>query len=299
MVRMLSLCAGVALGTISLVLPEPACAQSSDPYISAIDDRPAARLKRLRERNKTQAIAPEMVVIPPGQFTMGSPNGEARRDRNEGPQVPVNIGYSFEIGRFEVTFADWRQCVDGGGCNGYRPDDNGWGRGDRPVTGVSYEDVQSYIDWINKATGDTYRLPTEAEWEYVARAGGTAPFSTASGHSISDRDANFNGQFPYGGAPKGKYLKKTVPVGSYAANAFGVHDIHGNVYEWVSDCYARSHDGNPGDGSARRDGDCTRRIMRGGSWVTHGYQMRAAKRLRYTMDYRYDDFGFRLARTLN
>ncbi len=299
MARMLSVCAGVALGLVSVLLPESACAQSGDPYINAIDDRPAARLKRLREKNRAKTVLPDMVVIPPGQFMIGSPDSEPKRDRNEGPQQPISIDYSFEIGRFEVTFAEWQQCVDAGGCKGYNPDDKGWGRGDHPVTNISYNDVESYISWLNAATGESYRLPSESEWEYVARAGRDVPFSTTSGYSISDREANFNGEFPYGGAPKGRYLKKTVPVGSYAPNDFGVHDIHGNVYEWVADCYVAGHAGNPGDGSARRDGDCNRRIMRGGSWVTHGYQMRAAKRLRYTMDYRYDDFGFRLARTLN
>lgn len=242
---------------------------------------------------------PEMVVVPPGSFLIGSPANQKKRDRNEGPQVPVTIDYAFEIGRYEVTFAEWRRCVDAGGCQGYLPGDNGWGRGDRPVTNISYNDVQSYIEWINAETGLTYRLPSEAEWEYVAREGRQLPFSTMQGLSISDDHANFNGKFPYGpNAVPGDYRRQTVPVGSYDQNDFGVHDIHGNVYEFVSDCYVETHKGNPGDGSPRRDGDCNARIIRGGSWVTHGYQMRAAKRLRYTMDHRYDDFGFRLARTI-
>ncbi|MEM9600664.1 MAG: formylglycine-generating enzyme family protein [Pseudomonadota bacterium] len=239
------------------------------------------------------------VVIPPGQFLMGSPKTQQKRDRNEGPQVPVRIDYAFEIGRHEVTFDEWAECRKDGGCNGYRPDDNGWGRGKRPVTNISYNDAQSYIKWLNAKTGRNYRLPSEAEWEYVARAGQQLPFSTGTGRAISAQFANFNGEFPYGpGSTPGKYLRKTVPVGSYAANSFGVHDIHGNVYEFVSDCYVAGHKGNPGDGSPRRDGNCDARIIRGGSWVTHGYQMRAAKRLRYTKDHRYDDFGFRLARTI-
>ncbi|MEL6686303.1 MAG: formylglycine-generating enzyme family protein, partial [Pseudomonadota bacterium] len=296
-------------------------AQSSDPYISALDDRPAARLRRLREANPElepqkdfiaptekpgfhwqpleHPLVPEMVVIGPGQFLMGSPANQRRRDRNEGPQVPVTIDYAFEIGRYEVTFNDWEKCVRGGGCNGYRPDDKGWGRGNRPVTNISYNDAQSYIRWLNEQTGLEYRLPSEAEWEYVARAGKPLPFSTPTGRGISAQEANFNGKFPYGpGTEAGDYKRKTVPVGSYPANSFGVHDIHGNVYEFVSDCYVAGHMGNPGDGSPRRDGNCEARIIRGGSWVTHGYQMRAAKRLRYTMEHRYDDFGFRLARTI-
>ena len=310
-------------GALGLVLADvpSASAQSNDPYISAIDDRPAARLRRMREAeteiptdpnvvppsDKTgfdwqpleHPLVPEMVVIRPGQFMMGSPVTQKRRDRNEGPQIPVTINYAFEIGRFEVTFDDWEKCVRGGGCNGYRPEDNGWGRGRRPVTNISYNDAQSYIRWLNASTGLKYRLPSEAEWEYVARAGKPLPFSTPTGRGISAREANFNAKFPYGpGTVAGEYIRQTLPVGSFPANSFGVHDIHGNVYEFVSDCYVAGHIGNPADGSPRRDGNCDARIIRGGSWVTHGYQMRAAKRLRYTMDHRYDDFGFRLARTI-
>lgn len=311
-----SLAAFITVGGTALISGE-ASAQSSDPYISAIDDRPAARLRREREREEFRDTTrnlqvphvpqtvkrdgqPEMVVIPPGDFMMGSPQQQKKRDRNEGPQIRVSIDYAFEIGRYEVTFDEWNACVKAGGCKGYKPGDNGWGKGQRPVTNISYNDAQNYIKWINAKTGMTYRLPSEAEWEYVARAGQPLPFSTQAGRSISAQYANFNGEFPYGpNAQKGKYLRKTVPVGSYPANSFGVHDIHGNVYEFVSDCYVAGHAGNPGDGSPRRDGNCDARIIRGGSWVTHGYQMRAAKRLRYTMDHRYDDFGFRLARTIN
>jgi formylglycine-generating enzyme required for sulfatase activity len=287
---------------------DTARAQTGDPYIGAIDDRPAARLRRSRELQQRTTPAPaqrpegapEMVIIQPGSFLMGSPQDQQRRDRNEGPQTPISIDYAFEMGRNEVTFDNWKLCVADGGCNGYRPEDNGWGRGKRPVTNVSYNDAAAYIRWLNKKTGLAYRLPSEAEWEYVARAGQQLPFSTGSGRVITDRFANFNGKFPYGpDAEPGEYIRKTVPVGSYPANSFGVHDIHGNVYEFVSDCYVAGHSGNPGDGSPRRDGDCDASVIRGGSWVTHGYQMRAAKRLRYTKEHRYDDFGFRLARTVD
>lgn len=315
---LVGLCGSLVTGT--------AAAQSNDPYINAYDERPAARLRRLDNMPDQRAHptamrapqrpafsvyqgplpdparpegAPEMVVIPPGTFLMGSPANQKRRDRNEGPQVPIHIDYAFEIGRYEVTFDEWNLCVQDGGCNGYMPSDNGWGRGRRPVTNISYNDAQSYIRWLNAKTGLQYRLPSEAEWEYVARAGRPLPFSTPTGRGISAREANFNGKFPYGpGTTPGEYIRQTLPVGSFPANSFGVHDIHGNVYEFVSDCYVAGHFGNPGDGSPRRDGNCEARIIRGGSWVTHGYQMRAAKRLRYTMEHRYDDFGFRLARTL-
>jgi len=177
------------------------------------------------------------------------------------------------------------------------PSDKGWGRGHRPVINVSLDDAQAYLRWLNHKTGLQYRLLSEAEWEYIARAGRGTPFG--HGDSLSSRQANFNGAFPYGDAPSGDYLKRTKPVGSYEANDFGLFDVHGNVYEWVEDCWNPDHRGAPNDGSARLSGDCRYRIMRGGSWVTHGYQMRAAKRLRYTTDYRYDDYGFRIARTLD
>lgn len=319
-VTMTALASVLTLGALS-PLGGSVVAQSSDPYISAIDDRPAARLQRKRAAGVQPApspllpsrkppnpnrlaptppgAGPDMVTIQPGRFKMGSTRYERRRDPNEGPQVEVDIGYAFEIGRYEVTFDEWDACVAGGGCDNYKPSDNDWGRGRRPVTNVSFEDAQNYIQWLNAKTGLEYRLPSESEWEYVARAGRLYPFSTQLGLSISASAANFNGEFPYGpNGVKGSYLRKTVPVGSYSPNGFGVYDIHGNVYEWVTDCYVDSHRGNPLDGSPRTDGDCDARIMRGGSWVTHGYQMRAAKRLRYTTDHRYDDFGFRLARTL-
>lgn len=249
-----------------------------------------------RDHSQPSPRAMNMVTIPPGQFLMGSPQTELERDANEGPQIAVTIAMPFEIGRFEVTFDDWNKCIKGGGCKGYSPDDSGWGKGQRPVINISWNDSQTYIRWLNRKTGLRYRLPTEAEWEYVARGNLNAPFST--GNSISSKQANFNGEFPYGAAPKGVYRKKTLPVGSFPANEYGVYDIHGNVYEWVQDCWSPNHENAPRDGRARTDGDCKYRIMRGGSWVTYGYQMRASKRLRYTQDYRYNDYGFRIARTL-
>ncbi len=251
---------------------------------------------RIIDHSKPSPASRNMAVIQPGSFMMGSPEDEVQRDNNEGPRHKVTIDYTFEIGKYEITFNDWRKCVAGGGCRGYRPKDAGWGRGKRPAIYISWNDAQSYIKWLNRTTGYRYRLPTEAEWEYVARGQTKAPFST--GDSISAAQANFNGEHPYGKAPTGEYRRKTLPVGSFAANKYGVYDIHGNVYEWVQDCWSPSHVGAPIDGSARSDGDCNFRIMRGGSWVTHGYQMRASKRLRYTTDYRYDDYGFRLARTI-
>jgi len=257
---------------------------------------PKQRIKKPIDHSRPSASKMNMVTIQPAAFIMGSPRDEARRDSNEGPQREVVIPAAFEIGKYEVTFNDWNTCVTGGGCRGYRPDDGGWGKGRRPVINISWNDTQSYLKWLNKVTGLRYRLPTEAEWEYVARGGMNAPFST--GNSIDSSQANFNGEHPYGEDRKGTYRRKTLSVGSFESNKLGVYDIHGNVYEWVQDCWSPNHVDAPRDSRARQDGDCNYRIMRGGSWVTHGYQMRASKRLRYTKDYRYDDYGFRIARTL-
>lgn len=239
----------------------------------------------------------EMVVINPGSGKLGSPDFEKRRARNEGPLRDTYIGYQFEVSKYEITFDDWNKCVNGGGCSGHKPDDKGWGKGKRPVINVSFNDAQNYLKWLNGKTGQNYRLLSEAEWEYVARAGQDGPFG--NGYDISAQAANFDGKAPYGSGAKGPYLRKTQPVGQYQPNAFGVYDMHGNVYEWVEDCWSPSHSGATGDGSARKDGDCKFRVMKGGSWVAHGYQTRAAARIRYVTDYRYDDYGIRIARTLN
>jgi len=239
----------------------------------------------------------EMVVINSGAGKLGSPDFEKKRKRHEGPMRDTYINYQFEVSKYEITFDDWDKCVSDGGCSGHKPNDKGWGRGKRPVIDVSFNDAKNFLKWLNGKTGGDYRLLSEAEWEYVARAGQDAPFG--NGYDLSAQDANFNGTAPYGSGAKGPYLRKTQPVGQYAPNAFGVHDMHGNVYEWIEDCYSPDHSGSAGDGSARTDGDCKFRLMKGGSWVAHGYQARAAARIRYVTDYRYDDYGIRIARTLN
>ncbi len=300
MPRIITLCA-LAL-TAPIFVVETACAaDAASPeavhYMSlnAVKPKIIGTVRKV-DHGRPSPAKMNMVTIRPGIFTMGSPQSEARRDANEGPQHQVHINYPFEVGKYEITFEDWNACIAGGGCRGHRPKDGGWGQGKRPVINISWQDSKAYINWLNKKTGLNYRLLSEAEWEYVARDGQGGPFST--GFGIGAYDANFNGEFPYGNGPQGAYRRKTMAVGSFPANNFGVYDIHGNVYEWVEDCWSETHLGAPGNGSARKDGDCKFRVMRGGSWVTHGYQMRAAKRLRYTTNYRYDDYGFRIARTL-
>lgn len=240
---------------------------------------------------------PEMVVIPAGEFVMGSPAGEiGRKAREEGPQHRVTIGQTFALGKYEVTYAEWDACVSDGGCNGYRPKDRGWGRGNRPVIYVSWYDAKAYVAWLSRKTGKRYRLPSEAEWEYAARAGTTTPFHFGS--TISSDRANYNGRRTYGSGRKGVYRAKTIPVGSFPSNAFGLHDVHGNVWEWVEDCWNDSYVGAPSDGSAWTSGHCNTREMRGGSWTYGPGSVRSAFPNWNPSDSRAYDGGFRVARTL-
>ncbi len=237
---------------------------------------------------------PEMVVVPAGRFRMGDLNGGGWD--SEKPVHTVTIPQPFSIGKYEVTFAEWDACVSDGGCGGYRP--KGWrrGRGDRPVIYVSWKDANAYVAWLSRRTGYTYRLLSEAEWEYAARAGTTTPFHFGS--SISTDQANYHGNGTYGSGRKGVYRQKTVPVGSFPANAFGLHDVHGNVWEWVEDCWHWSYEGAPSDGGAWTTGDnCSSRVLRGGSWYSGPKYLRAAQRSR-DGGVRSDSLGFRVARTL-
>jgi formylglycine-generating enzyme required for sulfatase activity len=229
---------------------------------------------------------PEMVVVPAGEFMMGSPPDEQYRYENEGPQHSVEIAKPFVVGKFEVTFAEWDACVKTGGCK-YQPQDEGWGRGRRPVINVLWDDIaNSYLPWLVRVTGKTYRLLTEAEWEYATRAGTTTPFST--GRMITSAQANFNGNHTYGGSSKGQHREKTVEVGSFQPNAFGLYDMHGNVWERVQDCFRDKvgYAGAPSDGSAVIEGECYYRVLRGGAWYYDPRLLRSAVRDAVSADVR-------------
>ena len=228
---------------------------------------------------------PLMVVVPPGSFMMGSPDSEGERYDREGPVHEVTLAKPFAVGVYEVSFTEWDVCVSAGGCSGYRPDDWDWGRGSRPVINVGWDDAQGYVDWLSGATGKTYRLLSESEWEYAARAGTTGRYHW--GNRISSSKANY-----------GQKVDKTMPVGSYPPNAFGLHDVHGNVSEWVGDCWSDSYSGAPTDGSVWEAGDCGYAVKRGGSWRGNPRNLRSANRVRITTGYRLISVGFRVARTL-
>ncbi len=231
---------------------------------------------------------------------MGSPDTEKGRGKDEGPQRKVVIEKPFAIGKTEVTFAEWDACASQGGCQ-HKPADEGWGRGKQPVLNVSWSDANQYVAWLTKRTGKAYRLPTEAEWEYAAR-GATkitetpAPFST--GPTITYKQANFDANFIYGTGRIGIYRQKAVPAGSLPANAFGLHEMHGNVWEWVQDCYKPDYQDAPVDGSAVTASDCQLRILRGGAWNYYPWMLRSAYRYATSGDVRLNNAGLRVARDL-
>jgi formylglycine-generating enzyme required for sulfatase activity len=244
------------------------------------------------------AACPEMVALPAGAFMMGSPESEAGRGRNEGPQRKVSVR-PFAIGKFEVTFAQWDACAAEGGCK-HKPQDETWGRGKRPAINVSWHDATEFVTWLSRKTGKAYRLPTEAEWEYAARGITDAsephpPFSTGS--TINYKQANYDANFVYADGKMGIYRQKTVEVGSFRRNAFGLHDMHGNVWEWVQDCYRDSYQGAPTDGSAVLARNCELRILRGGSWNYFPQLLRSAYRYATAPEVRLDMAGLRVARS--
>lgn len=230
------------------------------------------------------ADCPELVWLPQGEFAMGEPSAN-------GPRHAVRIGYPLAVGKFEVTFSEWDACVAGGGCR-RRPEDAGWGRGRQPVVNVSWEDAQQYVAWLSRRTRKNYRLLTEAEWEYAARAGSHVRYWW--GNDAGQGDANCNG---CGSKWDGR---RAAPVGSFAPNPFGLHDMHGNVGEWVEDCYHDRYDDAPGDGTAwtlacTMKGDI--RMLRGGTWRDPSHSTRSAARASAAVRYYDNRIGFRIARS--
>jgi formylglycine-generating enzyme required for sulfatase activity len=240
---------------------------------------------------KECANCPEMMVVPAGSYTRGSPTSEPGRSGDEGPQHTVTIARQFAVGRFEVTFDEWDACAADGGCNGYKPSDEGWGRGRRPVINVSWDDAKAYVAWLSKKTGKSYRLLSAAEYEYATRAGTQTAYPW--GNAIGTNNANCHACGSQWDA------RQTAPVGSFAANGFGLYDMVGNVREWTEDCYHDRYLGAPTDGSAWIEGaDCSRRVVRAGSWLLAPVFLRSANRYWFTTDYRLNYLGFRVARTL-
>jgi len=290
--------------------PDPATSADSDAAVAALPaytdqsfpatggGDPIARLAMAATRDTVAANAnlgnyfrqcvecPDMAALQAGSFMIGAPAGEVAATSAEGPQTPVSIPAPFAIGAREVTFDEWDACVRDGGCNAYRPSAP-WGRGRQPAVNVSFADAQAYVDWLSYRTGSKYRLPTEAEWEYAARAGAGTAFSF--GNAVSPQIANYHGEFPYQG-PRGVFRGQTTQTGTFAPNAFGLYDMHGNTWEWTSDCWRPSH--------ASGEAMCYARVVKGGAWNTGGWRLRAAHRNRVSVDSRSHDTGFRVVREL-
>lgn len=292
------------------------------------------------QRFRDCPTCPEMVVVPAGTFIMGSPESEDDRLRfvideagavvhwlvealktadggelghgseweghrviePEGPQRYVTFASPFAVSIAEITFAEWDACARAGGCGGLIPDNEGWGRGSRPVINVSWEDAIAYVEWLSDVTGEQYGLPSEAQWEYAARAGTeTARFwgQDPADQCLYANGADAAGLWKY---PDWIALQcsdgypETAPVRSFEPNPFGLHDMLGNVSEWTRDCWNERYAGGPVDGTAWESGDCSRRLTRGGSWINHPGNLRAANRYPFAVDERNRTIGFRVAR---
>jgi formylglycine-generating enzyme required for sulfatase activity len=212
-----------------------------------------------------------MTVIPAGTFMMGSPANEPGRATNEGPQHTVTIARQFAVGRFAVTRDEWSACVDDGGCNGYTPSiSKDWNPKGLPVDEVSWGDANAYVAWLTKKTGKAYRLLSDAEYEYATRAGTRTVFPW--GDAVGSNKANCDG---CGGQWENK---QTSPVGSFAANGFGLYDMVGNVQEWTQDCFHDDYQGAPADGAPWADTDCIYRVIRGASFQSKADELRSANR---------------------
>ncbi len=256
---------------------------------------------------------PEMVMIPAGSFLIGSPDSEEGRGADEG-QHEVTVADSFAMGVYEVTFEEWDACVDDGGCDGYRPEDHGWGRGRRPVTDVSWQNARAYVEWLIEETGHAYGLPSEARWEYAARAGtrtarywgesATEQCRYANGADQDLAETNASGvarfeeyglTFPSCSDGQGE---GTAPVGSYEPNAFGLYDMIGNLTEWTDDCWNPDHSGRPEHAGIRFSGDCSQRMLRGGTWGYPSEFLRSAHRFQFELGHRDNGLGFRVIRII-
>ncbi len=275
-VAMLSLPDRMALGAGDSASKQPAPESGAEP-----PHRPGAIIRDCE-------TCPEMVVVPAGAFRMGDLAGGG--DADEGPVRTVRIPRPFAIARYETTFAQWDACAAAGACR-QGVGDIGFGRGGRPVMLVTWEDAQAYAGWLSDMTGRRFRLPSEAEWEYAARAGSEARYPW--GDAVGRGNANCDG------CGSRWDDERTAPVGSFPANAFGVHDLVGNVYEWVQDCGRYGYEDAPSDGSAiEPDAACRQHMMRGGSWLSPPRATRPANRVRNPVGFQDINVGFRVARDL-
>jgi formylglycine-generating enzyme required for sulfatase activity len=239
------------------------------------------------EFRECAVACPSMVVIPAGKFSMGSSEEDADRTEDEGPQHEVTIAKPFAASKYEVAFDQWDACVAAAACPRAR---DAWGRGIMPVINVSWDDAKLYVAWLSQLTGKEYRLLTEAEWEYAARAGSNTRYSWGDEPGIGNANCNGCGS---------AWILQAAPVGSFRPNASSTYDMEGNVWEWVEDIWHDSYEGAPADGSAwLQGGDPTYRVIRGGSWHNETELLRATIRFKRHNKVQFDTLGFRVARTM-
>jgi formylglycine-generating enzyme required for sulfatase activity len=297
---------GIALAFTAALLmnflfdPAASAAPATPAVHVGVQPLSAAQERALKPKDtfKVCDTCPEMVVVPAGSSIMGSPASERGRTPKEGPPHRVTFAKAFAVGKFAITFDEWDACVADGDCKGYRPSDEGWGRGRRPVINIGGNHARAYLTWLSGKTGKTYRLLSEAEREYVTRAGSTTPFWWGS--TISTGQANYNGNKTYGRSSKGEYRRQTVPVDSFKPNPWGLYQVHGNVWEMTEDCENQDYRGAPTDGSAWKAGECGCEVVRGGSWDYHPSQLRSAERMCVDLgEGGSPSFGLRVARTLH
>jgi formylglycine-generating enzyme required for sulfatase activity len=244
------------------------------------------------EQELAEGLAITMLQIPAGSFQMGSPASEAERRGNEGPQHRVQL-QSFFLGQTPVTQAQWKEVASWSQVNlKLNPDPAIFKGANRPVEQVSWEEATEFCRRLSKRTKLVYTLPSEAQWEYACRAGTTTPF--AFGDTLTPDLANYDGKYTYGSGLKGQYRQKTTDVGSFAGNAWGLQDMHGNVWEWCLDPWHDSYTGAPADGSAWTAGGGTSRLLRGGSWNSLPARCRSACRSINPPDNRNSNVGFRV-----
>jgi formylglycine-generating enzyme required for sulfatase activity len=304
--------------TLKTLILTSALILTTSQFQSAQSQRTAASKSATKPGQKFSECrnCPEMVVVPAGAFMMGSPADEPERRDNE-RQHRVSIARPFAIGKTEVTWDQWEACVRDRWCDGIavenalrtnedgtpNPNFTDWGRGTRPVVGVNWFDAQNFVGWLNWKTGgdDAYRLPSEAEWEYAARAGTTTPYPW--GAKLDYNFGNFGvASGGLGGKAEGRdvWVDQTAPVASFPPNAFGLHDMNGNVFEWVEDCYEADFAHAPVDGTANKQGNCGVRVFRDGTFLSNSYMQRSARRgAPYPATRRGRNYlGFRVAKTL-
>ena len=250
---------------------------------AALDIGSPERIDELSTFKECDAC-PIMVALPEGRFSMGSANGAG----SERPVRDVTIGQPFAIGKYEVTVAEWKACAKAGACRDVGDPEPG--DTERPMQNVSWPDAQAFVAWLSKTTGMTYRLPSESEWEYAARGGKSTRFWWG--------DSVLKGQANCSECQDDWDRKKPSSVGAFGANPFGLHDMNGGVAEWVADCWIASYRGAPADASARVQGNCPQRVLRGGSWRSKGNSITSSSRFFYDSQVRYYTNGFRVVREL-